>query len=48
MTEIQAVMDRVTFLLSLHQYGVAMIDLEEDKLWSDLENAQNCERYRRK
>jgi len=32
-------MDRVAFLLSLHQYGVAMIDLEEDELLSDLENA---------
>lgn len=32
-------MDRVTFLLNLHRYGVAMIDLEEDELLSDLENA---------
>lgn len=32
-------MDRVTFLLSLHEYGVAMIDLEEDELLADLENA---------
>ena len=32
-------MDRVTFLLSLHRYGVAMIDLDEDELLSDLENA---------
>ena len=32
-------MDRVTFLLSLYRYGVAMIDLEEDELLSDLENA---------
>ncbi len=32
-------MDRVTFLLSLHEYGVAMIDLEEDELLTDLENA---------
>ena len=32
-------MDRVTFLLSLHQYGVTMIDLEEDELLADLENA---------
>ena len=31
--------DRVTFLLNLHQYGVAMINLEEDELWSALENA---------
>jgi predicted HTH domain antitoxin len=32
-------MDRVTFLLSLHRYGVAMVDLEEEELRSDLENA---------
>lgn len=32
-------MDRVTFLLSLHRYGVAMIDLEEEELLADLENA---------
>ena len=32
-------MDRVTFLLGLHRYGVAMIDLEEEELLSDLENA---------
>jgi len=32
-------MDRVTFLLSLHRYGVAMIDIDEEKLLSDLENA---------
>jgi predicted HTH domain antitoxin len=32
-------MERVTFLLSLHRYGVAMIDLDEDELLSDLENA---------
>jgi len=31
--------DRVTFLLSLHQYGVAMIDLEGDDLSSDLRHA---------
>lgn len=31
--------DRVTFLLSLHRYGVAVIDLEEDELVADLENA---------
>jgi tetratricopeptide (TPR) repeat protein len=31
--------DRVTFLLSLHRYGAAMIDLEEEELLSDLENA---------
>lgn len=32
-------MDRVTFLLSLHRYGVAMIDLEEEDLLADLDNA---------
>ena len=32
-------MDRVTFLLNLHRYGVAMIDLEEEDLLADLENA---------
>jgi len=32
-------MDRVSFLLSLHRYGVAMIDLEEEELRSDVENA---------
>lgn len=32
-------LDRVTFLLSLHQYGVAMIDLPEDELATDLRNA---------
>jgi predicted HTH domain antitoxin len=32
-------MDRVTFLLSLHRYGVAMIDLGEEELLADLENA---------
>jgi predicted HTH domain antitoxin len=31
--------DRVTFLLNLHRYNVAMIDIEEDELSSDLENA---------
>ncbi len=31
--------DRVSFLLNLHHYGVAMIDLTEDKLLTDLENA---------
>ncbi len=31
--------DRVTFLLNLHRYGAAMIDLEEEELLSDLENA---------
>lgn len=32
-------MDRVSFLLELHRYGVPMIDLTEDELRSDLENA---------
>lgn len=31
--------DRVTFLLGLHRYGVAMIDLDQDELQSDLEHA---------
>jgi predicted HTH domain antitoxin len=31
--------DRVTFLLKLSDYGVAMIDLSEEELLSDLENA---------
>ena len=32
-------MDRVSFLLSLHHYGVAMVDLEEEELLSDLAHA---------
>ncbi len=32
-------MDRVTFLLNLHRFGVPMIDLEEAELLSDIENA---------
>lgn len=28
--------DRVSFLLNLHHYGVAMIDLTEDELLTDL------------
>lgn len=32
-------MDRVSFLLDLHRYGVAMIDLDEQELQADLENA---------
>jgi predicted HTH domain antitoxin len=32
-------MERVPFLLNLHRYGVAMIDLDEDELLADLENA---------
>jgi len=31
--------DRVTFLLDLHRYGVAMIDLDNDDLLADLHNA---------
>lgn len=31
--------ERVTFLLKLSDYGVAMIDLTEDELLSDLANA---------
>lgn len=31
--------DRVTFLLKLNDYGVPMIDLTEEELQSDLENA---------
>jgi predicted HTH domain antitoxin len=31
--------ERVTFLLKLNDYGVAMIDLTEDELLSDLANA---------
>ena len=32
-------MDRVSFLLNLHRYGVAMIDLEEEELLSDMAHA---------
>ena len=32
-------MDRVSFLLSLHHYGVSMIDLGEAELESDMNNA---------
>lgn len=31
--------DRVSFLLNLHRYGVEIIDLTEEELLSDLENA---------
>ena len=31
--------DRVAFLLELHRYGVSMIDLTEEELRADLENA---------
>ena len=32
-------MERVSFLLGLHRYGVAMIDLDETERQSDLDNA---------
>jgi predicted HTH domain antitoxin len=32
-------MDRVTFLLSLQHFSVPMIDLEEEEILSDIENA---------
>ena len=32
-------MDRVSFLLELHRYGVEMINMEPEELASDLENA---------
>jgi predicted HTH domain antitoxin len=32
-------MERVTFLLNLHHYGVAMLDLPMDELEADLANA---------
>ena len=31
--------DRVSFLLSLHRYGVAMVDLDEEELLSDIQHA---------
>lgn len=31
--------DRATFLLSLHRYGVAMIDLDDEDLLANLHNA---------
>ncbi len=31
--------DRVSFLVGLHRYGVAAINLEEDELMEDLHNA---------
>ena len=31
--------DRMSFLLGLHRYGAAMIDLDDDELRSDIENA---------
>lgn len=32
-------MDRVTFLLNLYRFDVPMIDLDEEELLSDVENA---------
>lgn len=32
-------LDRISFLLSLHRYGVNMVDLDEDELRLDLVNA---------
>ena len=32
-------MDRVSFLLNLHRFGVAMIDIEQGELTTDLQNA---------
>ena len=32
-------MDRVSFLLNLHRFGVAMIDLDDAELETDLANA---------
>jgi len=32
-------MDRVSFLLELHRYGVEMINMESEELASDVENA---------
>jgi len=31
--------DRISFLLNLHRYDASMIDLEEEELLSDIENA---------
>ncbi len=31
--------DRMSFLLSLHRYGIAMIDLDEEELQSDIQHA---------
>jgi predicted HTH domain antitoxin len=39
MAAILADMDRVSFLLALQQFGVAMIDLEEEELLNDISNA---------
>ena len=32
-------MDRVSFLLALHRYGVSAIDLSEKELLEDMKNA---------
>jgi predicted HTH domain antitoxin len=32
-------LDRVSFLLQLHHYGAAMLDLDEEELLADLDNA---------
>ncbi len=32
-------MDRVSFLLNLHRYGIPVIDLSDEDLLSDLKNA---------
>ena len=32
-------LDRVTFLLKLHEFGVPMIQLDDDELLSDMNNA---------
>lgn len=32
-------MDRVTFLLNLHHYGAAVLDLDEEELLADIQHA---------
>lgn len=39
MAAIMAGMERKQFLMSLHHYGVPMINLEEDEFFEDLKNA---------
>ncbi|MDA3938080.1 MAG: UPF0175 family protein [Spirochaetia bacterium] len=39
MAAVLAGIDRVSFLLNLHRFNVPMIDLEEDELISDMQNA---------
>jgi len=34
-----AQMERVEFLLNLHRYGVPVLDLDEDELQADIDNA---------